>query len=404
MIKRFHLSLIVLLCCLMTGVSAIAGGLYMNEFATPSTGTASAGAEAWGHDASTAFHNPAAMTRIEGTEFMGGVMALYSRIEFEQDPATPVAGGDGGDAGGFLPAGGAYFVHSLTNDFKLGMSMAALSGAALDYENTWAGRRQAQEVDIMAMYFTPSIGYRVNDLLSIGAGVSLVYADLELDVAGLAPNSTISIDGDDTEYTFNLSALVEFNDKTRLGLMYWYKTDLSFSGDISRTGNVLNSQFASDTELTLPQTLRAGIYHQLNDKLALLGSIAWEDWSELNSVNISVGNLSVPLQKNWNDTWHFSAGLHYRLSEPWLLQCGIAYDTSPVSAGDRTADMPVDRQIRYAVGALHTWSERLTIGGQLEYVDLGSANINNSNAINGLIGEYDKNDLIVASISFNWKW
>jgi long-subunit fatty acid transport protein len=41
--------------------SALAGGLYLNEFATPSMGTAGAGQEAYAHDASTSFahHNPA---------------------------------------------------------------------------------------------------------------------------------------------------------------------------------------------------------------------------------------------------------------------------------------------------------------------------------------------------------
>lgn len=402
MIKKFQVNLIGILLLVMSSTS-IAGGLYLNEYATPSTGTASAGAEAWGHDASTSFHNPAAMTRIEGSQIMGGFMALYSQVEFEQDQATPVAGDNGGDAGGFIPAGGAYLVYSISNDLKFGISAAAMSGAALDYNDDWAGRRQAQQVDIMAMYFTPSIGYKVNETVSLGAGVAVVYSNLEMDLNGITSGSQISLDGDDTGYTFNLSVLFEFNKNTRLGIVYWYETELNFSGDLTWNG-IQSNQFGSDTEFILPQALRAGIYHQLTDKLALLGSVAWEDWSELDSVNVSVLNSTVSLPKNWDDVWHFSAGIHYRFSKPWLLQCGISYDTSPVSSGDRTADMPVDRQIRFAIGVLHDWSENLTIGGQLEYIDLGSANINNSNAINGLIGEYDTNNIIVSSISFNWKF
>ena len=80
-------------------------------------------------------------------------------------------------------------------------------------------------------------------------------------------------------------------------------------------------------------------------------------------------HLGMPTTKNKklsNDTWHFSGGIHSRLSNLWLLQCGLAYDTSPVSSGDRTADMPADRQLRYAIGALYTRSEKLTISTQLE--------------------------------------
>lgn len=45
---------------------SLAGGLYINEFGTPSMGTAGAGTNAVAIDASTAFHNPAGMTRING--------------------------------------------------------------------------------------------------------------------------------------------------------------------------------------------------------------------------------------------------------------------------------------------------------------------------------------------------
>jgi long-chain fatty acid transport protein len=38
--------------------TALAGGLYINEFGTPSMGTAGAGSNAVANDASTSFHNP----------------------------------------------------------------------------------------------------------------------------------------------------------------------------------------------------------------------------------------------------------------------------------------------------------------------------------------------------------
>ena len=53
--------------------AAFAGGLYLNEFNSPSMGVAGAGAQAVANDASTAFHNPAGMTRLDGTELMSGV-------------------------------------------------------------------------------------------------------------------------------------------------------------------------------------------------------------------------------------------------------------------------------------------------------------------------------------------
>ena len=79
--------------------SAGAGGLYLNEFATPSMGVAGAGQEAVANDASTnfAFHNPAGMTRLEGHSVSLGAGLLYGQTEFDTDSDTPFSGGDGGD-------------------------------------------------------------------------------------------------------------------------------------------------------------------------------------------------------------------------------------------------------------------------------------------------------------------
>ena len=80
-----------------------AGGLYLNEFGTPSMGVAGAGTHAVASDASTSFHNPAGMTRIKDNEFMGTGGLLYSTVKFDPGSDTPIPGGDGGDAGDPAP-------------------------------------------------------------------------------------------------------------------------------------------------------------------------------------------------------------------------------------------------------------------------------------------------------------
>jgi long-chain fatty acid transport protein len=59
---------------LCTAGPAWAGGFYLNEFASPSSGTAQAGAEAVARDASTVWHNPAGMTRVEGKDLLVGAV------------------------------------------------------------------------------------------------------------------------------------------------------------------------------------------------------------------------------------------------------------------------------------------------------------------------------------------
>jgi long-chain fatty acid transport protein len=157
---------------------------------------------------------------------------------------------------------------------------------------------------------------------------------------------------------------------------------------------------ATDTKITLARFIKFSGYHELNDQWALLGTIGWEDWSAFKDVNISSAQGSKKIPRNWDDTWKFAAGVHYRPVEKWLLQLGFSYDTSPVDKEDRTPDMPMDRQIRYATGVQYKWSDRLSTGAQFVYADYGKAKIDNQL----LQGEYKTNDIFFLAFNANWKF
>jgi len=131
--------LVIFLSFLLLVIPSVstAGGLYLNEFGTPSMGVAGAGASAVASDASTSFHNPVGMTRIKGEELMGTAGFLKATVKFDEDADTPVPGGDGGNAGGYAPIIGGFYTHSLSDKWKLGANLITISGAALDYDDDW---------------------------------------------------------------------------------------------------------------------------------------------------------------------------------------------------------------------------------------------------------------------------
>ncbi len=377
-----------------------AGGLYLSEYGSPSMGVAGAGAQAVAADAATAFHNPAGMTRLDSNQLMLTGGFLYGSVKFDAVDNTPIAGGDGGDAGGFAPILGTYYAHRVTNRLSLGASLVSITGAALEYDDGWAGRELVTKIELLSVTLIPVIAYRITDRLSVGAGPLITYGKLDIRVALPSPlpvGSEAKIDGDDVAFGFTASTLFELTERTRFGVYYQSKIDLDFDGDLSV--NPIGFAVGAETSFTLPQVVRASVYHELNDQFALLGTVDWEDWSDFDEITLSTfGSLKRPT--NWNDTWKFAGGVHYRPTTPWLLQLGFAYDTSPVASGDRTPDMPIDRQIRIATGAQYQWSEKLSVGGQFVYADYGKAEINNAK----LIGEYDRNDLFFFALNANMKF
>ncbi|MBW1694795.1 MAG: outer membrane protein transport protein [Deltaproteobacteria bacterium] len=400
--NRVKISAIIASFFIFINTTALAGGLYINEFGTPSMGVAGAGTNAVASDASTSFHNPAGMARIKGKELMGTGGFIYSTVKFDSDSDTPIPGGNGGDAGGPAPVLGGFYVHSLNDRWKLGASLISISGALLDYDNDWTGRYLNTDVTLLTLTFYPSVAYRVNNWLSLGGGPQIMYADLELKAKAPPPigNGEVKIDGDDVAFGFGLGALIELSERTRFGISYQSEIEPEFSGDVKFSGGAGSADAGTDTELTLARFIHISGYHEFNDRWALLGTVGWENWSEFKDINISTGQGSQKIPRNWDDTWKFAAGVHFRPVEKWLLQLGFAYDTSPVDSDDRTPDMPMDRQIRYATGAQYQWSDRLSTGAQFVYADYGKAKIDNDL----LKGDYKRNDLFFFALNANWKF
>ena len=381
-----------------------AGGLYITEFGTPSMGVANAGAGAVANDSSIAWHNPAGMTRLSGTQAQGTAGVILGDVKFDADSDTPVPGGDGGQAAvNPTPILNGSVVHSLTDKLKVGFALGSVAGAGLDYKDGWAGRRQATDVQLVTITGIPSIAYKQH-WLSIGLGLTVNYGYLKT-FELRAPNpaeSEVEIDGDDWEFGFHGGVLVEFSEHTRLGVRYTSETKYKMDGDIEVSGGALGGlQANSELEIVFPQMVVASFYHEFNDQFAILASADWEDWSAFDDVPLSVGAAGTgAIPRNWKDTYKLAGGLHYRPTQPWLLQAGFAWDSSPVDAKDRTADMPMDRQFRYAVGTQYQWSERLNLGANFTYADYGKAKINSNN----LKGDYRKNDLFFIALNASWKF
>jgi hypothetical protein len=67
----------------------------------------------------------------------------------------------------------------------------------------------------------------------------------------------------------------------------------------------------------------------------------------------------------------------FRSADNWLSQLGISINTSPVDSEDCTPDVPIDRQIRHAIGVEYNWECRLSTGVRIVYSDYGKVKLDN---------------------------
>ena len=408
--------------------SARAGGLWLYEGGTPDLGTAGAGRAALAGDASTAGTNPAGMTRLDRSQMLAAVQGLYVNSKFDTD-LSGFGGGDGGNAGGFLPSGSLHYVHRVSDDFRLGVTAGAYFGLGVDYGDDWAGRYYTTEAELLTFGVNPGAGYRVNNWLSIGAGFSVLYATLDQKAAvnnsavpgqaGLA-DGKLEIEDDDVAYGFNLGLMLTPRADTRFGLTYRSEVDLEFkdAASLSNIGPVLQgllnlSGLAGskvDIDMTMPQVVMLSAYHQVTDRWAIMGNIGWQDWSAFGKQDLTLSSTtatSFTKDLGYDDTWHFALGTQYRFAEDWLWSVGAAYDSSPVDGDDqRTPDLPLDRQIRMGTGLQYDWNRDVTVGIAYEYLDAGEAEIDQEGGpLQGpLTGDYDPNAIHFFAVNLIWKF
>jgi len=408
---------------------ALAGGLFLYEVGTEDVGLASAGYSARAQDASTLLTNPAGMTRLEGQQLLIGTQFLYADATFSPGPGTSpeLGSGDGGNAIGFFPGASGFYTRQLSSDISVGMGMAGNFGLAEEYDDDWVGRYYVRESTLLGISLLPSIAYKVNDQFSVGASLNAMYGLFETKVAvnNIDPgfgDGSLKLDDNEWGWGVNLSMLYEFNPDTRIGLTYTSEVDLDFKANTEFSGlapgiealldgrGLLNAPL--DLGVTVPQTLMASVFHQLDTKWALLGSGGWQDWSSFGKVDVGVDSsnpTSLTTDLPFRDTWHGAVGAQYQVNEPWLLNFGIAYDSDFQKGSYVTPILPSNATWRLGIGGRQQVTESFHWGPALTYSWGDDLDVNNQSsapvALGGrgdLVGTYkDPYGLFVAA-NFGW--
>lgn len=397
------LSLLLVLPLILGLVSAgpaAAGGLYVNEFSTTSQGNAGAGRGAWVPDASATLHNPASMTRHDDHAFSGGFSGLFGNIRFDPDPTSPSGDKSGGNQAGFAPIATMNYVHKISDRVRFGVTFFSISGSVLDPSDSWAGRLQLTELSLLTISVTPTLGVRVTDWLSIGGGPVATYGVLNWKLQAALPlggEAGVKMDNlDDFQPSGRVGLLFHPREDFSLSVFYNSDTDFNLTGSLDAPTGVTTDL---DLELPLAQFVEVSAYWQATERLGLMATFAWEDWSETNKLEVTIGTNTVGATTGFNDTYKVAFGANYRLDDKWLLQTGVSYDTSALKNRDRTVALPVDEQIRLAIGAQHDLNESLTLGMSFVYINLGQGEVRKPQ----VTGDYKNNEAFVFGVTLSYK-
>lgn len=398
----FHPNRLVLGLALagLTGLAHAAGFALIEQNAS-GLGNAYAGQAASAQDASTIFFNPAGMTRLPDRQVVVAGHLIKPQAEF--NGTSNIGGGDGGDAGGLAVVPNAYFAYRLTPDVHVGVGMNAPFGLKTEYDSTWAGRTQGIKSELKTINLNPSIAWKANESLSLGLGLSVQYIEATLTKnAGGAGLATIK--GDDYGWGFNLGALWQISDATRLGLAYRSEVDQKLGGTAEFS---LNSAFNTPVtaSVTLPDSASLSLLHTISPRLELLADITWTGWSDFDELRVlrTNGTTLDATPENWSDNYRYSVGANYRMNDKLTLRSGVAYDETPVSDAFRTARIPDESRTWLALGVQYRLSDKSALDLGYAHLFVKEARINKTESGVTLVGTYDASvDILSAQLSHNF--
>jgi long-chain fatty acid transport protein len=408
--RRHRLSpwVFVLGLCAATPAAALASGFQLVEQNGSGLGNAYAGQAAGVANASAVFFNPAALTDVDGRQFLVSVSPVGVSTEFADSGSArptlgPVAipvslGGSGGDAGGWLPVPNAYLSWKAASRVWLGFGVNVPFGLKTEWEPDWVGRFHAVKSEVRTVNLNPTVAVKVTDWLSLGAGAnyqrlaaelsqSVAYGGIAVGAAsrfgpaaqagilaqlggpaGLTREGLARVEGHDWNWGFNVGARARIGDSGNLGVSYRSKVKHEIQGDAAFTdaprfltagplgalGAGLNARFANgpvSTQVELPDTLSvAGAY--AFDRFELLADWTWTGWSSIQKLEIvrDDGNTLSEVPLLFEDTWRVGLGVNYALADDWRLRLGTAFDQTPVQDAYRTPRLPDQDRIWAAAG------------------------------------------------------
>jgi long-chain fatty acid transport protein len=420
----------------MTSGGVHAAGFALIEQSVSSMGTAYAGAGSAAEDASFIYFNPASMSRLDGTQVSGGLHVVLPETEFTGDAAynippypvggatDPISAGPDTDAGvdGYVPH--FAYVRELNDRMNFGFTVNVPFGLKTEYGPGWIGRYSSIEAEILSVNLNPNISYKVDDHVTLGFGLSAMYANLiyknaiDDEYFGVGTSDGFSeTDVDDWGFGWNFGALLEPTDSTRLGFAYRSKVEIEMDGDFKSTSAFPPAASTSaGVDASLPDSILLSAYHEINPQWAVMADILWAQWSRIDSLVIQLGSGStntIPLK--WEDTYRYAIGASYKHDNRWTFRGGLAFDETPVPSSEfRPSALPDEDRTWLNFGAGYKHSKNLSFDIGYAHLFIDDTDINSTDSYSSLsaplveglhriTGEYDASVDII-SAQANWKF
>jgi long-chain fatty acid transport protein len=258
------------------------------------------------------------------------------------------------------------------------------------------------------------------DWLAIGAGVQIENADARLTNAGffglaLGDGDLELQADDDVAFGFTAGALITPWRETKIGIGFRSSVHHDLDGKAQvHVPAVGTTNMDASAELDTPESLGLSIHQRVTNKLSLVGTVEWTNWSRFDELRVKFDTPGVPdsvTEENWQDTYFFAVGANYQLTDNLLLRAGVAYDQTPVQDNFRTARLPDEDRYWLALGATYAFNQNISVDLGYTHIFIRDSSIDETfhpaptvpAATGTLHGDYE-NSVDILAVQANFKF
>jgi long-chain fatty acid transport protein len=350
----------ILLACsgaavlLAASTAANAGGFALREQSAYGQGSSFAGIAAGGASLSSMFWNPATMTQFEGKTAESDLTGIFPKAN-QSFTASSLSGFGGpfanapGNSGEAAAVPASYSSIQVNEKLWLGLSVNSPFGLAVQFPTAWAGSTYGQNANVKSVNATPSIAYKINDWISVAAGVQIQWMSVGYNIFTGAPSSMAVLGGSGYGYGYTLGATLTPMAGTTIGIGYRSAINQKINGTLIGAG-VPNGSIT--TTINLPDQLSVGLRQRFLDRWTFLAGFEFANWSRIGSPVVT-GAATITLPFQYSNGYFYSAGFEYAALPNLTLRTGIAFEQSPITDAVRTPRLPDNDRMWYSVGATY---------------------------------------------------
>lgn len=394
---------------ILLAANAQAAGFHLREQSAAAQGNAFAGATAGAENGSYSYFNVAGLTRQKGTQLNIGGTYIAPRAEASNVRAED--GSRGADVNNIVHAAvapNATFSHQLNDKAFLGVALNVPYGMITKYDRDWPGSDHGITSKVMTATVTPMFAYKATDKLSLGAGLQMQYVKARLTGTFNGGAVSTAMEGDAFDIGYQLGAMYEFNENTRVGVAYRSQVKHKLTGDLTASMPLPSLNQDIFAKLNTPEMLSMGVFHQINDKWSVMAEYQRVFWSSFKTLDIHGQEYPFlsSTKEHWRDTNFFAIGASYQIDHQWKWRLGLAYDQSAVRVQHRTPRIPDSDRIWYSTGLNYQYNDRLSFDLAYTYIKAHDAHLDTE--LTGNIGsrvtaEYT-NSVQLFGLSLNYKF